>query len=249
MAVATLAAAVAVGLGAWGWRGAVGLWAAAALAFLSHVGVFPLLAAVLLAAAAGYRAAGGRRLARAALVVAGAAVLAAVFSVAVYYGHFGEAYRTLARVRAQPPSAAPATGTPPTVGVAALTLGQRSASAARLAERAFGWPALLLSAAGLVVWLRRGWRDPLGIVLAATLLAAVAFEAASVAAPVAPGFWRYTAEFISRVNFVALPAIVILAGAACSAGWMAGGARRVAATAGVALAAAEGVSAWLSWVR
>ncbi len=249
MAVIAIAAAVAVGLGAWHPRGAIGLTAAAALAFLSHVGVFPLVAAVLIVTAAGYATAGGRPLRRAAVVVAGATVLAALFSVVVYYGHFGEAYRTLARVRAQPASAARPADAPGAGGMAAPGFAERCLSAAQLARRAFGWPVLLLAATGLVLWLRRGWRDPLGIVLAAILLSALAFEAASAAAPVAPGFWRYTAEFISRVNYVALAAVVILAGRAVSAGWKAGGARRITAAAALALAAGEGTSVWLSWVR
>jgi hypothetical protein len=107
---------------------------------------------------------------------------------------------------------------------------------------------LLLAAAGLGVCVRAGWRDPLGIAIAATLGAAAAFEAGSVLAPVAPSFWRYAAEFISRVNYAAVPAVVILAGRAVSAGWTRGGPARVAVGAALALAVAQGTAHWLRWL-
>jgi hypothetical protein len=257
VAVAAILAAALVGASGGGMRGALALFAIAALAFLSHVGIFPLLLAVLIGAAAGYAWLGTAALRPAAKVVAASAVLAAVFSVVVYYGHFGDAYRTLARVRAQPAAAAtaaPAADSAPAPGaragrqVEALSPGERVLSAAHLAVSAFGWPLLALAAAGAWVWAVGGWRDPLGLVIAATLGAAVVFEAGSVAAPVAPAFWRYTAEFISRVNFVAVPALVILAGRAAAAGWARGGLARAAAAIGAALAVARGAAAWLDWI-
>jgi hypothetical protein len=257
VAVATMAAAALVGIAGAGIGGALALFSIAALAFLSHVGIFPLLLALLLSAAAGFAWLGAPALRPAAKVVAASAILAALFSVVVYYGHFGDAYRTLARVRAQPTvaaKAAPATPAraPDAQGerqFRALTLGERSRSAADLALRAFGCPLLALAAAGAWVWLSGGWRDPLGLVIAATLGAAVVFEAASIAAPVEPSFWRYTAEFISRVNYVAMPAFVILAARAVARGWAAGGIARAAAAVGVALAIGRGGSAWLVWFR
>ena len=81
-----------------------------------------------------------------------------------------------------------------------------------------------------------------------TLGAAAVFETGSVLAPVAPSFWRYAAEFISRVNYAAVPAVVILAGRAASAGWTRGGLARIAAGALLALAVAQGTAQWLDWL-
>jgi hypothetical protein len=247
-AVMTMAAAAFVGLGATGWRGAVGLWALASLAFLSHVGLFPVVATLLLAAAAGYAVAGGRTLRRAAMVVTAATILAVIFSVVLYYGHFGDAYRTVRQVRAQMSEQRPAAGAAAPKG-AAYTLAERVQGAAHLAEDSFGWPILALAAAGLMVSVRTGWRDPLSIVIAATLGAAAVFEASSVLAPVAPAFWRYAAEFISRVNYAALPALALLAARAVTAAWTAGSLARLAAGAATGLALVQGTAQWLNWLR
>jgi hypothetical protein len=67
-------------------------------------------------------------------------------------------------------------------------------------------------------------------------------------APVEPAFWRYTAEFISRVHYVALPAVVMLAARSAARGWAAGGLARAVSMAVVAGAAAGAISAWLSWL-
>ncbi len=77
------------------------LFLLASLAFLSHVGVFPLLLAALAASAVLYRWRGGPELRAPSRAVFLAAIVAAVFSVVVYYGQFGEAYETLNRVRAR----------------------------------------------------------------------------------------------------------------------------------------------------
>jgi hypothetical protein len=247
-AVMAIAAAASVGLGTRGWGGAVALWALASLAFLSHVGLFPLVAALLLAAAAGYAVAGGRPLRRAATVVTAATILAAIFSVVIYYGHFGEAYRTVRQVRSGSAVEAPAPGTGVPKG-AAYTLGERAESAGRLVAQSFGWPVLALAAAGAVVCVRTGWRDPLGIVIAATLGAAVVFEAGSVLGPIAPSFWRYAAEFLTRVNYVAVPAVALLAARAAAAAWTAGGLARAAAGLVTALAVVQGTAQWFGWLH
>jgi hypothetical protein len=260
VAVATIAVTVLVGLSKAGWRAGAGLFVVAALAFLSHVGIFPLLLTVLLASAAGFRLLGGAGLRPAATAVVAAALAAAVFSVVVYYGHFGEAYRTLARVRAAPSVSSsapgsPAAGAPAPLSAAGararprvLSLGERLASTADIARRGLGWPLLAAALVGAVIWVKGGWRDPLGLVLAATLGAAAVFVAGSNLAPVEPAFWRYTAEFISRVNYVAMPALVILAARAVARAWGAGLPGRAVAVAAVLLALREATTGWLPWI-
>jgi len=249
-AVAAMACTVLIAVDRPGFGRALALWALCALAFLAHVGIFPLLFAVLLATAAGYAWIGEARLRPAARVVAASAILAAVFSVIVYYGHFSDAYRTLARVRAHTSAEASAPSRPAAAPaqVRELPLGDRVRSAAAIGVQAFGWPVLLLAAAGAWTWIRERWRDPLAIVLAATLGAAAMFVGGSVLAPIEPAFWRYTAEFISRVNYVAVPAVVILGARGAARGWAAGGWPRAASTAVVALAATGAVRAWLAWL-
>jgi hypothetical protein len=256
-AVATIVAAALVGSSRAGLRAGLGLFAVAALAFLSHVGIFPLLFALLLSTAAGFRWLGGPALRRAAAVVAAAAIVAAVFSVVVYYGHFGEAYRTLARVRAQPAaSARDATPAPPASAgtpaarppARALPLSERAASAGEIAVRAFGWPLLALAAAGVWAWMPGRGRGPLGIVIGATLVSAVVFVAGSIAAPVEPAFWRYTAEFISRVYYVAMPALVLLAAGTAARGWARGGPVRAATVVALALSLVPAARRWMDWI-
>jgi hypothetical protein len=67
-----------------------GLLMLATVAFLSHVGVFPILLATLIAVAAVYRLLGGTGLRAPARVVLLAAALAAIVSVVSYYGRVGE---------------------------------------------------------------------------------------------------------------------------------------------------------------
>ena len=86
-----------------------GLFLLASLAFLSHVSSFALLFATLVAMALVYRWLGGPTLhptARSVLVIA---ILAAVFSVVTYYGHFREVYSRLGPCgrRPRPPSRRP----------------------------------------------------------------------------------------------------------------------------------------------
>ncbi len=77
----------------------VALFLLATLAFLSHVGLFPLLLAMMCATAVLYRWLGGVELRPASYQIVLAAVLAAVVSVVLYYGHFPESYRTLQRLK------------------------------------------------------------------------------------------------------------------------------------------------------
>ena len=86
----------------------VALFLLATLACLSHVGLFPLLLAMMCATAVLYRWLGGVALRPASYQIVLAAVLAAVVSVVLYYGHFPVSSRTLQKLT---PGASAATAT------------------------------------------------------------------------------------------------------------------------------------------
>jgi hypothetical protein len=234
------------------------LLAAAALAFLSHVGVFPVLAVKLLVAALllGLAAGAGRRLA---LSVVAATLLAAMLSTAVYYGHFPEVYQSLDRVlgRAAPSSSsAPATSpaesggaADPIRGLRAPTVAGRIEDDAALFVRDAGWPLVVLAAVGIWPIVSRHRRDRLAIVVLAWLVTHIGFMAFAVLAPVEPRFERYTTEFVSRLNYSTLPAVAVLA--AYGAAWLsnAGVILRAGALALLVAGAAIAQRAWASWFQ
>jgi hypothetical protein len=256
MATLALAAAATAVPQSSAWR-AVILTTIAAVAFLSHVGVFPLLALMLLMLGVLYRLVGGLAMRRDARIVIGAAVLAAVCAVGLYYGRFGESYATLERVRTRDAStanaAAPEPGQPesaetPRAPAPARGVGERVVRAVDLAGRSFGWATLALAAAGAwLVW-RSGSRDRVTLLLVATAAVYVVFVGLSVTAPIRPGFQRYAEEFISRVNYLAIAAVAVLAARGAVWAFHAGLFARLIA-AGLLLAATGGaVHMWLGWI-
>jgi hypothetical protein len=229
------------------------LFLLAALAFLSHVGVFPVLMTTLVAIAILYRARGGAALGPPARGVFIATVAAAVFSVVTYYGQFGEAYKSLDRVRGRSTATAePTPGTTTTDATPAparIPLHVRARTAGMLAARAFGWPVVLLAVAGVwQVW-TTGARDRLTLVLIGLAVTYLIFVGFAAATPVEPRFQKYSDEFINRVNYATIPLVVILAGRAVSHGWRAGVVPRLAVAALMAVAAVTGVQHWISWLR
>ena len=160
-ATATLLAAAILALGPRDYLQVAALFVLASVAFLSHVGTFPLLfaALVLLAIASAWRGDGAER--APARWIAAVAVVAAIVSVVTYYGHFAEVYKSLDRVTgrsarqprrrrrsrrvlaSQPAPRAPGTPTP--------AVPARAATAAALTLRAVGWPIAML-------WLVGAWR-------------------------------------------------------------------------------------------
>jgi hypothetical protein len=228
------------------------------LAYLSHVGVFPLLLAALVALAVLYRWLGGPALRAPSVAIFLAATLAAVFSIVAYYGQFGEAYGTLNRVRARGAVTAPAAGGSPSANAQAqkpansriaIPRHLRAVRAVRLAVTDLGGPILLLAVAGGWRLWASGVRDRLALMLTAMGLTYVTFVVMSVAAPVEPGFQRYTDEFISRLNYSTIPAAVILAARGASWGWGAGMTMRIASTALVLAAAISGIQRWIAWLQ
>jgi len=262
MASATLAALATYSFGPRAGLQTAGLFVVTSVAFLSHVGIFPLLFAIVFAVAAFYRLFGGPDFRSAANRIALAGALAAVFSVIVYYGHFPESYSTLRRVRAQSDTAAAsATAAPPAQDAAsgstaapqkpaapAKSRSVRVLRAAALEIDSFGWPITLLAAVGAItLWTTRA-RDRLTLLAAASALVYLGFVGFSATAPIEPRFVRYSEEFISRVNFAVMPVAVVLAARGVVWTWRLNlGMRAVAA--GVLTAALIGAyRVWLVWM-
>ncbi|MCR4375811.1 MAG: glycosyltransferase family 39 protein, partial [Acidobacteria bacterium] len=85
----------------WGqWKSWTGFMLLTAGALLCHISTFTLLGAILLSLVVAYRLFGGRDLRSPALSILTALGAAAMLAVVVYYGHFGDAYRSAARVQA-----------------------------------------------------------------------------------------------------------------------------------------------------
>ncbi len=263
MAGVTLAALATYPFDRRAWLQTAGLLVAASVAFLSHVGIFPLLLAIMLVAAAIYRLFGGAELRSAANRIALAGVLAALLSVVVYYGHFPESYSTLQRVRGQsraapapssvatPASAAPVEAAPSAKpgAVAAKPRHERLLKAAQLAVTSFGWPIAMMAAVGAIgLWAGRT-RDQVTLLAAACGLVYVGFVSVSAMAPIEPRFQRYSEEFISRVNFAVMPVAVVLAARGVVWAWRV---NLVARAAGIGVLAAALIGAaqvWLVWIR
>jgi len=244
VALAVLGAATLWAL-PWGrWSRWIGFTALLAFALLCHISTFMLLGAIIGVLALLYWFAADRALRSHALSIGTALIVAATLAVAIYYGHFGDAYRSAARVRAAP--AAASTAEAP---VAAAAFPRKVADAARLSVQAVGWPIALLAVPGVWAWRRRGWRDRLGLAITALAITFGLFTLSVVLAPVNQSFQRYAAEFISRVTLATYPAMVIWAALGALWAWRAGLAARIAGGALMAAAVGIGISAWVEWLR
>ena len=179
----------------------VGLTLLVSLALLSHVSTLSLLSVTMIVAAGLYWWKGGAALRRPARWMAASVVLAAVVSVVIYYGHFGDVFRTLERVRSGaavsatvPVVTVPGTAATPVDGAAgtsdaiveprreargtmASALPGRMLLAVSLSNRAAGWPIFALAVAGMWRLWARGVRDRLGLMLLAWGVTWLAFVA------------------------------------------------------------------------
>jgi len=252
IAAIAVALAVSLALDRRGLLAGLAVFAVASLAFLSHVGVFPLAGLTLGATGVLYAIRGGVELRRSARIVLGAGVLAALFAVGSYYAHFPEVWATLGRISA-PAASVPAqpigmgdetTGRP----AAALRVGERAARAARIGVDAYGPWLLVLAPLGVIgVWRRRA--DPLTLALGGWGVSFVLFVAFHVLAPVDAQFQRYADEFIHRVYGMTLPAVAILAASAFAWTWRQNIAWRLTGAALALAAVVLGVTQWARWFR
>jgi hypothetical protein len=235
---------------------AAGLWALAGLAFLSHVGTFPLLFVALVALAVLMAVFGGSALRAHAVAVALAAVLAATLSVAVYYAHFPEVYESLGRVQARttgsvtPPAASSGeTGEEEAQGTTStVPRSTRALRALELAVGSAGWPLVALAALGAWRLAATRTRDRLTLAVSAWLLSWIGFVLASVLAPVDPRFQRYTDEFIDRVNYATLPAVAMLGAYGSSWAWRSGTLTRAISAVLLVAAAIGAFARWVTWL-
>jgi hypothetical protein len=244
VALAALAAASLWPLSKGHWKTWMGLTLLIAFGLLCHISTFTLLGAILGVLFLLYRWAARPPLKHEAWMMAAAVAAAAVLAVVLYYGHFGDAFRSAARIRATPAAVAP--GAPDPVQV---HLPARVSDAAQLAVRSVGWPIALLAVPGAVVWWRRGWRDRLGLAIAALAITYVLFTASVVAAPVEQAFYRYALEFLGRVTLATYPAMVMWAALGTAWAWRRGGLVRIGGALIVAAAVALGGDAWIEWIR
>jgi hypothetical protein len=257
VALASLMAATVLPLGLGHFFAIAVLFVLVSLAFLSHISTLAVLSVTLVALAALYWWKGGEARRSAAVALLSVTVMAALFSVVTYYGHFGDAFATALRERTRPPAASATVSPdvePPVAksaeggGASSTPLLTRIARASILTASGVGWPMLLLSAVGLWrVWLG-GLQDRLAIALMAWGVAHLGYLGVGILLPVGPQFERYAAEFVGRVNLASYPAAVVLAGRGGAWAWRAGTTMRVAAVLLLLLAIAGGVRHWAGWI-
>ncbi len=241
VALAVLAAAVLWPLTWRQWRPWLAFMLLTAFALLCHISTITLLGATLSVLAAAYWFSGDRALRGPAISIATALAAAGVLAVAVYYGHFGDAFRSAARVQTAGEGAAAA--------LAAAPFGDKLGDAARLTVAAVGWPLFLLAVPGAAVLAARRQRDRLTLAILALALTFGLFAAGVVVAPVEQSFQRYAAEFFSRVTLATYPAVVMCAAMAAVSGWRAGGVLRGVTALLVAASVLAGVREWVQWLR
>jgi len=232
-------------------RDIAGLFVLVSLALLSHISTAALLGVTLTAAAVLSRLFGGGSLHRTAWVLLAVTLSAAAFSIAVYYGHFAEVYRTLERVRPSDGAPAATDSVPATLETrttgASTPVAARAAHAIVLAGAVTGWPLVILAAVG--AWRRRSsWAgDRLMLMIGAWGVAFLAFFAVGIFPRVDTQFERYAAEFVGRVVFATYPAIVVLAGAGAAGASRAGTLPRAGAAALTVWAVGAAVRGWSDW--
>jgi hypothetical protein len=251
IATSSLLTAAILTLGPRGFVRVAALFALVSVAFLSHVGTFPLLfaALVLLAIACWWRGDATERVAARWIVVI--AVAAAIFSVVTYYGHFAEVYKSLDRVtgrRAAVASPAPAAATASVAAAPTPPATTRAATAVEVGLRAVGWPIAVLCVIGAWRCFARPNRDRLTMALVAWFGTCAVFVAFGVLSPVEPRFYRYTVEFIGRVIYATWPAVIVAAAAGGAWVWRAGPIGRLASAILIAGAVWVGALSWWSWI-
>lgn len=241
VAFAALAAATLAPLSKGHWRHWFGVTLLFAFALLCHISTLTLLGVILGVLFLLYLAAPRPRLTEQAWMLASALTVAVGIAVALYYRHFGEAFESALRVRATAATAGAATP--------AVPLAIRLFDAANSSIITIGWPLLLLAVPGVVAWFRRGWRDRLGLSIAALAITFLAVTTAVTVMPVERAFYRYALEFLTRVALATYPAVVIWAALGGVAAWRIGGLTRLAGLGLVLAAIVTAGHKWIDWIR
>ena len=257
-AVATMAALMVWPLGSRDWWQIAGLAVLAAVALLSHVSTFALLAATMAAAAATYSWRGGRPLLPAVRSIAVALALGVVVSVGLYYGRpeFYDAYASAIGAKAESAKLSPAASTADGVpsgerlaegAIPVMSLSARTATALEQTVDAIGLPMAILALLGLwsvvverttgrVVWAVAGW-----------IVATAAFLVFGIVAPGGIGHQRQAMEFIARALYAGSPAVVVLSGHGGAWGWRRGGTLRFGVAALMVWAVFIAGRLWVTW--
>jgi len=220
-----------------------------ALAFLSHVSTFAILGVTLAVLVVGYRVLGGPSLQRLAWPIGLLTLAAAALAVILYYGHFGEVYKTALRVRAAATTAQSQTEvTPPPASASpeGPSLGTRVTNAIRSALGMIGWPILLPAVVGLWRSIVDRSRDRATLAVMAWAVACAVFLGVAVMRVDAP-FQRYAAEFFGRVLLATFPAAVVLAARGAAWMWNQRAAGRIASLGLVLWAVVRGTQNWMVW--
>ncbi len=219
------------------------------LAFLSHVSTFALLGVTLAVLAGEYRIFGGAPLRPLAWSIGAVTVVSAVLAVILYYGHFGEVYKTALRVRANAAAVesrarSEATAVPP--ATPSPSLGVRITTAVRSAIGVTGWPIVLLGIIGVWRSVVDRSRDRATCAVVAWAAVCLIFLGVAVMRVDAP-FQRYAAEFFGRVLLATCPAAAILAARGAAWAWNYRPPTRLASALLVGWAAVLGIQNWAVW--
>jgi hypothetical protein len=222
-----------------------------ALAFVSHVSVVVLLGSTMAVFGVVSWWIGDRDMRAQTRRVLAAALLGALLAVVLYWGHFGDVYAAqLARTRvgaaigltapAAPPNAARTDATPPR-----RPFTYTGPDVTRQVVRDFGWPVLVLAAAGAWESLRR--RDRLAALILSQVGVAAVFLALGALAPIAERMQQDVWEFMGRVDLATSGAVVMLASVGAERAWRAGLVGRVVAVAlagAAVIPAARAIQGW-----
>jgi len=237
----------------------VALTALASWAFLCHVSTVATLATTLIVTAVLYWWVGGPALRGPARRTLLATTIAAVLSVALYYGHFGPVYANALRLRTQATPAAAAEAPPPAAGEEGRSgaaakyrtftpLHVRIRDALVLTVSSVGWPILVLAGVGAWRAFVRGARDRLALAVLAWTVTYFVFLAVAVMR-VETQYQRYSYEFVGRLAFATYPAAIVLGGLGAAWGWRAGLGTRIATAVLLSSAVIVGIRSWIEWLQ
>lgn len=199
---------------------------ALAVPFLSHTSTFPLLFVACILTAGLFLLRGAPPVRALGVTVLWATTLACVAAVALYYGHFGDTYRSeFARIGAETAAGAADAG--------GRGIRARAATVPYYLGIHFGVPVLVLAVAGAWRMFREGSGDALTLTAAGWLLSCLSFLALGVLTPVD-----------MRYYLASVPLVAISAAAGASLLWFRGGASRVLAAVLMAWVAWNGAEHW-----
>ena len=262
VALLTVATVVAMPLAwpAWIWLSVPMI--VASVAFIAHFSTFMVLALTLCAIGLVYYLVGGATLQRAASCVLMGLGLAVVMSVLLFYGHFwstyrGQAARLAGEVKATVSADQQKTGPAPQVSPAPMPQQPRTdpqtarpsprrqrpsaidklSTLGRRTRSAYGWPLPAIATLGLVLLIRRRLRDRLSLAIAGWLVTLAGCAALAVFTPLE-----------LRYQLAVAPALAILGGFAVVAWWRAGGWRRWAIAAILAVIVVAGTRSWFDLI-